>query len=196
LRSVLAWAVALAACSSPHEPIANRAISTAARPLDPLPFAKGATFVYDVTIVFHDATTGQSATAQFPWTMTVVDVHEDKIRISGWLQQLVDFDAKTPYTPPSPTVRELVRTDDSVSLHGERWLSLPLADGQRICPDTKSRYCWVVSADHERFRVTFVTNPDDETFEITPGVGVSRFDYHHHGTTLDVSAKLVSHPGR
>jgi hypothetical protein len=193
---VLVCAVVAAACSSPREPISNRSTTSSARPADPLPFAKGATFVYDVTIVFRDATTGQDATAQFPWTMTVVDVHEDRIRISGWPQQLVDFDAKTPYTPPAPVVRELVRTDDSVSFHGERWLSLPLADGQRTCPDPGSRYCWVVRADHERFEVTFVTNPDDETFEITPGVGVSRFDYHHHGTTLDVSAKLVSHPGR
>ena len=193
---MLACAVVAAACSSPREPISNRPTTTSVRAADPLPFVRGATFVYDVTIVFHDATTGQDATAQFPWTMTVVDVHEDRIRISGWLQQLVDFDAKTPYTPPAPAVSELVRTDDSVSLRGERWLSLPLADGQRTCPDPRSRYCWVVRADHERFEVTFVTNPDDETFEITPGVGVSRFDYHHHGTTLDVSAKLVSHPGR
>jgi hypothetical protein len=193
---VLVCAAVAAACSSPREPISNRSTTTSARPTDPLPFVKGATFVYDVTIVFRDATTGQDATAQFPWTMTVVDVHEDRIRISGWPQQLVDFDAKRPYTPPAPAITELVRTDDSVSLHRERWLSLPLADGQRTCPDTGSRYCWVVRADHERFEVTFVTNPDDETFEITPGVGVSRFDYHHHGTTLDVSAKLVSHPGR
>ena len=37
------------------------------------------------------------------------------------------------------------------------------------------------------------TNPDDATYELTPGIGLTRYIYHHHGTRLDVDAKLVEH---
>jgi hypothetical protein len=145
--------------------------------------------------VFYDAATGQEATAQFPWTMTVVDVHDGHIMISGFPEQLVDFDLKVPYHPPVPKVIELVRTDDGVTIGTEKWFTFPLADGQRTCPDPEvMRYCWQVSADHERFDLVFVTNPDENSFEITPGVGITRYAYSHHGTTMQVTAKLVSHP--
>jgi len=163
--------------------------------LDPLPLQPGATFIYDVTIVFHDASTGQDATAQFPWTMTVIDVKGSHVKLTGWLPQLVDFDAKLPYHAPPPRVSELVKTDSAVSIADRPWFVLPLVDGQRTCPDRQSRYCWQVVADHERFNLSFVTNPDDETFELTPGVGITQYAYRHHGTTMDVTAKLVSHPG-
>jgi hypothetical protein len=196
---VLASVAILAACSSPRgESIGNRpaASSSADSGNDPLPLVKGATFIYDVTIVFYDASTGQDATAQFPWTMTVVDVRDRHYKMTGWLDQLVDFDAKLPYRPPSPSVRDIARTETSISIAGDRWLSLPLVDGQRTCPTAASRYCWTVATDHERYKLAFVTGPDDKSYELTPGIGVTRFDYRHHGTTLQVTAKLVSHPGR
>jgi len=146
--------------------------------------------------VFYDHATGQDTTAQFPWTMTVVDVHDGHIKISGFPTQLVDFDAKAPYHPPPAKIFELVSTDAGVSLGAEKWFTFPLVDGQRTCPSPDTmRYCWEVHADHERFDLLFVTNPDENNFEITPGVGITRYGYSHHGTTMQVTAKLVSHPG-
>lgn len=201
--AIVSVALVQAACSSPRgDAITNRASGSGSQtpppsaPIDPLPLVQGATFIYDVTIVFYDGSTGQEATAQFPWTMTVVEVKGTRAKVTGWLPQLVDFDAKAPYHAPPTRVTELVKTEASISIADKAWFALPLVDGQRTCPDPQqSRYCWQVAADHERFNLSFVTNPDDESFELTPGVGISRYTYRHHGTTMDVTAKLVSHPG-
>jgi hypothetical protein len=190
--------VALWACGS--RPAARELANTApqsepAPKRDPLALAKGATFHYEVSI-----DTG-GGVHRFPWTMTVVDVIEGNgvtlYKISGWPEQLADVDVD-PATPPAPKLRNLINAydnfvwgDSTANVAGTRWFTWPLFDGQRICPDPNVRYCWTVSVERGLYRLTMVTNPDDETFELTPGVGLTRFAYHHHGTPLSVEAKLV-----
>jgi hypothetical protein len=72
-------------------------------------------------------------------------------------------------------------------------------------------YCWVVGSPHPAalggvkgvapgsrvaFEVEFRTNPDDEEFEFVSGVGITRYEYHHHGTIADTELRLAEfHPG-
>jgi hypothetical protein len=74
------------------------------------------------------------------------------------------------------------------------------------------RYCWFV-ATHQRkvlkeikgippkpaeiFLLQFVTNPDDVQMELSPGIGILSYQYHHHGTVADTSLTLVEfHPAQ
>jgi len=93
-----------------------------------------------------------------------------------------------------------------------RW---PLKKGMKFGdPEQLKReddeYCWVVSEHSSkellgiegltprRAEVSvlrFVTNPDDTTIELVSGVGILRYEYHHHGSTADTSVHLVEfHP--
>jgi hypothetical protein len=103
---------------------------------------------------------------------------------------------------PPATERTLLRhdnyflwgatTDPSLD-NAEGWFSWPVHDGERICPNRASAYCWLVSAVETGYRLTFNTGPDEQAFELEPGTGVSRFHYAHHGTVNEVDAKLVSY---
>jgi len=140
--------------------LANVAPPSEPAKVDPLALAKGATFRYEVAI---DAGAG---VRRFPWTMTVVDVVERNgvtlYKISGWPQQLVDFD---PATVPTPKLRNLINAndnyvwaDDVANVAGTRWFTWPLFDGQRICPDPNIRYCWTVSVERGRYSLRMVTD--------------------------------------
>jgi hypothetical protein len=191
--------VCVALCACGNRP-ASRELANTAPPQptprgDPLALAKGATFRYEVSF---DAGAGVH---RFPWTMTVVDVVEASgvtlYKISGWPEQLADLDVD-PAKPPSPKLRNLINAYDNfvwgdsiADVAGTRWFTWPLFDGQRICPEPKVRYCWMVSVERGRYRLRMVTNPDDQTFELTPGVGLTHYEYHHHGSPLSVEANLV-----
>jgi hypothetical protein len=72
------------------------------------------------------------------------------------------------------------------------------------------RYCWVVATQQRKilkeikgispkpveiFLLQFVTNPDDEQMELSPGIGILSYQYHHHGTVAETSLTLVEfHP--
>lgn len=92
------------------------------------------------------------------------------------------------------------------------FLQLPLARGNKFCdaeaiarPD--SRYCGVVDSSKSislekvvgapkglltSYRIRFVTNPDDIDLDFVPGVGLVRYEYHHHGTVADTELKLTA----
>jgi hypothetical protein len=68
------------------------------------------------------------------------------------------------------------------------------------------KYCWAVtrqekknlsgikgtsSPDAEAFLLRYLTNPDETQLEVSPGVGILSYEYHHHGTTADTSVSLV-----
>ncbi len=94
-----------------------------------------------------------------------------------------------------------------------RW---PLKQGMKF-GDAESvkrddaQYCWFVAEQHTRTLgeirglparsaevslLRYVTNPDDTSYELAPGVGILSYEYHHHGTVADTSLKLVEyHPG-
>lgn len=100
-------------------------------------------------------------------------------------------------------------TDDDLVLE---W---PLRRGQKYCdadgmarPD--QNYCWVVtssgktslagiagveSGDRDEFVLEYRTNPDNTRFTFVPGVGITKYEYHHHGTVADTELHLVEfHP--
>jgi len=73
-------------------------------------------------------------------------------------------------------------------------------------------YCWVVMEQNsqklsgikgipsntvEVFLLRYATNPDDTEMELSPGVGILSYEYHHHGTVADTILKLIEfHPGQ
>lgn len=92
------------------------------------------------------------------------------------------------------------------------FLDLPLEEGKRFSCDaggkarTDGFYCWVVGQPKEvslnnvkgiragrrtAYPVTYMTNPDDSEFEFVPGVGITSYGYHHHGTVADTELRLV-----
>ena len=94
---------------------------------------------------------------------------------------------------------------------GDIFLQLPLAKGNKYCDAenmTRSdgHYCWNVESSESidladlsggaikgrgtRFRIRYVTNPDDLTYEFVPGVGITLYEYHHHGTVADTELQL------
>lgn len=72
-------------------------------------------------------------------------------------------------------------------------------------------YCWVVieelkknlgdgkgleSRPAQTYVLRYATNPDDTEIELSPGIGILSYEYHHHGTVADTSLSLVEfHPG-
>ncbi len=74
------------------------------------------------------------------------------------------------------------------------------------------RYCWVVATQGKKslkeiqgvpvkrlevFLLQFVTAPEDTQMELSPGIGILSYQYHHHGTVADTSLTLVEfHPAQ
>jgi hypothetical protein len=67
-------------------------------------------------------------------------------------------------------------------------------------------YCWVVTTQEtksltdikglssrsaEVFLLRYITNPDDTEMEISPGLGILSYQYHHHGTVAETTLTLV-----
>ena len=171
---------------------------------DPLPLAKGAKWKYQVTVKKFDPDTNKETTKQIEWTTEVVDARESNgvtaYRVKGWPTDLASFDNID--VAPTPTERTLLRSGnnfmfgaspDPVLDGAEGWFSWPVIDGQKICPKAEMVYCWQVAAIETGYALSFYTGPDEQTYELEPGTGVSRFHYAHHGTTNEVEAKLVSY---
>lgn len=95
-----------------------------------------------------------------------------------------------------------------------RW---PLKQGMKFGDAESLRredalYCWVVASLETRklaetkglpaksaevSTLRYVTNPDDTEMEISPGIGILSYQYHHHGTVADTSLTLVEfHSGQ
>ena len=195
-----ASALALAACSSPaKQPLTLEQMIAA----DPLPLAKGSKWTYNVTIKRYDADSDKESTKTLTWTTEVLDARESNgvtaFRVRGWPSDLAsDPDAVTPVA----TERTLLRAGNNFlfgaspepTLDGaEGWFTWPVIDGQKICPKTEMVYCWQVASVETGYTLSFLTGPDEQTYEIEPGTGVSRFHYAHHGTTDEVDAKLTSY---
>jgi hypothetical protein len=169
---------------------------------DPIPLAKGSKWTYDVTVKKFDPDTNKETTKTLEWTTEVVDAREQNgitaYRVKGWPADLADFDQAT----PTATERTLLRSGNNFlfgaspepTLDGaEGWFKWPVIDGQKICPKADMVYCWQVAAIETGYALSFYTGPDEQTYEIEPGTGVSRFHYAHHGTTNEVNAKLKSY---
>jgi hypothetical protein len=47
----------------------------------------------------------------------------------------------------------------------------------------------------EVFLLQYITNPDGTEMEVSPGIGILSYQYHHHGTVAETSLTLVEfHP--
>ena len=194
------FAAAAAACGpAKKRPLSMQDMVNA----DPLPLAKGAKWTYDVTVKRYDADSDKETTKTLSWTTEVLDAHEGNgvtaYRVKGWPSDLTEMDASA---TPAPTERTLLRSGntflfgaspDPVVDGAEGWFTWPLVDGQKFCPKAQMVYCWQVVAVETGYALSFFTGPDEQTFELEPNTGVSRFHYAHHGTTNEVEAKLVSY---
>jgi hypothetical protein len=171
---------------------------------DPIPLAKGAKWTYRVTLKKFDPDTNKETTKDLSWTTEVVDAKQQNgvtaYRVKGWPTDLAAFDNLD--AAPAATERTILRSGNTFLFgksaeptldDAEGWFSWPVIDGQKICPRAEMTYCWQVSAIETGYALSFLTGPDEQTFEIEPGTGVSRFHYAHHGTTNEVDAKLVDY---
>lgn len=95
-------------------------------------------------------------------------------------------------------------------------LEMPLTDNARwgdLANTPRDRYCWIVNgpgefatssvkgtpklpAKPQEFTVSYRTNPDDSAFDVVPGLGITRYAYHHHGTVSNAEAHLVKYAVR
>jgi len=95
-----------------------------------------------------------------------------------------------------------------------RWplkLGMKFGDPESLRRDD-AQYCWVVATQEtkkfveikglparsaEVFLLEYITNPDDTQMEISPGIGILSYQYHHHGTVAETSITLVEfHPAQ
>ena len=207
MRPTLALAAVLVcACGSPKKHTLSMQEMISA---DPLPLAKGATWTYDVTVKRYNPDADKVDTHTLTWTTQVVGAREANgvtaYRIKGWPTDLASLDAGS---QPTATEITLLRSGNSFlfaapsagedpSLDGATgWFTWPVIDGQKFCPTAETVYCWQVAANPTGYTLTFYTGPDEQSFDLEPNTGVSRFHYAHHGTTDEVEAKLASYtPG-
>ena len=89
-------------------------------------------------------------------------------------------------------------------------LDLPLTAGAQRCdvdPEMAPMYCTSVeegeggpdltkiaglpAGPHEQLMVIYRTNPDDTEIWLVPGVGVTGYGYHHHGSLDDIDLRAV-----
>jgi hypothetical protein len=195
----------VAACSSSSKkrPMTTQEMIAA----DPLPLAVGSKWTYQVTVKRFDPEAGTETSKSLSWTTEVLDAKEANgvvaYRIKGWPTDLASLDfGPSGASAPAPTEKVVLRSGNSFmfgasaepSLDGaEGWFSWPVIDGQKICPSAEMVYCWQVSAVETGYALLFYTGPDEQTFELEPGTGISRFHDAQHGTTNEVEAKLVSY---
>ncbi|MBA3394948.1 MAG: hypothetical protein H0T89_20040 [Deltaproteobacteria bacterium] len=198
----LVLALSVGGCSSPakKQPLTLQEMISA----DPLPLAKGSKWTYAVTVTRFDPELDKETTRTLSWVTEVVDAKESNgviaFRVKGWPTDLASNDFGD--TQPVATERTILRSGNNFlfgtsaepTLEGaEGWFSWPVIDGQKICPSAEMVYCWLVTAIDTGYKLTFYTGPDEQSFELEPNTGISRFHYAHHGTTNEVEAKLVSY---
>lgn len=122
---------------------------------------------------------------------------------------LINFDdaqnAMKEVQDPGKSLGDIVTEDDQI-------LELPLSKGQKFGCDAAtmqredSEYCWMVDSvretslkevkgiTHEEriaYTIRYVTNPDDTQIDFVPGIGITAYEYHHHGTEAETDLKLV-----
>jgi hypothetical protein len=202
-RSAVAFPIAalvLAACGSgPKRPMTPEEMAAA----NPLPLAKGAKWTYDVTLKRFDADANKQLTQTLSWTTEVIDAREGNgvtaYRVRGWPSDLATW---TSGAAPAPGETVLLRSGNTFmfgsspepTIDGAQgWFSWPVMDGQKICPKAQTVYCWQVASVKGGYELSFLTGPDEQTYDLEPNTGVSHYHYAHHGSIDEVDAKLVSY---
>jgi hypothetical protein len=108
---------------------------------------------------------------------------------------------------PADDLAGLLSADDLV-------LEWPLGQGWRFCDPkgivrTDQLYCWSVenigpstlrmpgvkSVPRDEYQLSYKTNPDQVNVSFVPDVGITHYEYHHHGTVADTNLTLAEfHP--
>jgi hypothetical protein len=84
---------------------------------------------------------------------------------------------------------------------GDQIFRFPIRVGDCVGDEPKApaqEYCWLV---RQRVRepqgigwdMLFYTLPDEQSFYLVPGLGITRFSYRHHGTIIEVNVRLSSY---
>lgn len=171
-----------------------------------IPLAKGATWTYRATITHYDETQFKETTTTIEWKTTVVDVIPgDGVTayvIKGWPTDLIGSNG----AKPVPSEKVLLKSDDgflwgkdkTASVEkAEGWFATPLQDGQKVCPDPSLTYCWLVAEKEDGYQLEYHAGPEEESYMLQPGKGVTRYDYQQTGTTDQVAAVLTDFsPGK
>lgn len=185
----------LAGCGSaakrePPAPPANDADEPAPAAPNPLALVAGESWIFQGTWTRHDEASARDIETPLTWTMTVVEItehgSEQRARITGW-------PGDAPGTPGGETVLVLgegmIRLGDQSGQMSD-WLRLPITDGDQVC-DQDTTYCWSVEASGTGHDVILRTRPDVTIYHLEPGRGLTRFEYHHNGTTDDLVLERV-----
>jgi hypothetical protein len=110
-----------------------------------------------------------------------------------------------------PTSLEKLLSEDNLLFRWPLKQGMKFGDAESVRRDD-DHYCWVVATQEtkkladikgllsksaEVFLLHYITNPDDTEMEISPGVGILSYQYHHHGTVAETNLTLVEfHPGQ
>jgi hypothetical protein len=102
-------------------------------------------------------------------------------------------------------------SEDNLLLRWPLKKGMKFGDAESLRRDD-DHYCWVVATQEtkklsdikglppqsaEVFLLQYITNPDDTEMEISPGIGILSYQYHHHGTVAETSLTLVEfHPAQ
>lgn len=169
-----------APASDAEEPaVADAAAPTAT---DPLGLAPGATWTFRGTWTRWDDAAGDDVTTPLTWTTTILSVESQGdalvYEIEGWPGDAPDQPRRRSRLIVPAAGAGAVRFADAGP-----WLTLPIADGAEQCDGA---YCWRVESQGRGWDVVLRTGPDVTVVHLEPGRGVTRYEYHHNGTTDDV----------
>lgn len=96
-------------------------------------------------------------------------------------------------------------SDDNVLFRWPLKKGLKFGDAESMKRDD-DMYCWMVTEQQRKrldaikglaarhaevFLLRYATQPDDTEMEVSPGIGVLSYEYHHHGTVANTSLTLV-----
>lgn len=174
-----------------------------------LPITKGTRWTYTGTLRWFDKKARKDRELAVEWLVECTDVVRSGDAtgyvLRGWPEDLVWSEGEAQRgdwllvhrgkqwfvdRASAADVEQFRRDPASRTGEDDLLLEEPLSDGKRMCKDD-STYCWEVTADGQAFDLTYRTNPDTTTIEITPGVGLTAYDYVHHGTIAEVHVRLA-----
>ncbi len=150
------------------------------------------------------------------WTSRVVDAF-DFGEIAGALVRNSPWDPQVPGAPPHDEnlvlrvgcryYRIIVgarRMFAAVKSRGraaftndvDGWFDVPLTPGRILRPWEYGRFGtatgWLVTRAPRGFRLGFATAAGYEVLTLVPGIGVTTYEYHHHGTADDSDVRLIA----
>lgn len=190
---LFAIAIAIVACApaasrdtAPPSNDAEAGPTKAPAPDHPLGLAVGATWHFRGTWTRFDVDQNREVSTAITWTTRIVAADPDG---SGVMWRIQGWPGDAPGEPAKET--RLVIAGSTVRLDSlGAWLELPLQHGDETC-DPDLGYCWTVESSGTGFDIILRTRPDVTVYHLEPRRGITRFEYHHNGTTDDLVLERV-----